>query len=311
MKKAIFTLFAASLLLVSCNKGINPGDVIFPDPATKAYAMSVNFDLGDPLYLELPERSVPNDPASTTSGKTADVDIIGIDFSDDSRYALYIGEKNTKAIGGKKPILVWLGKFQYSGDTYKMDGFGELTVKGNNTVTVRPKATKANQESYELKATITKFAELSAAAANLARNWKVETTYIKVSGGNNNVSVSQNFVGCDLHEIARTLKEKKVNLSDADVAKLAGYKITELNFLGNNSMIMNFDGPESYFGTWSVSGNNISWELNDSNKLIAAKATGTFSFPSNGKADLIINIQVSHGDETYTGTVDFSLSHVN
>jgi hypothetical protein len=311
MKKAIFTLFAASLLLVSCNKGINPGDVVFPDPATKAYAMSVVFDMGEPLYLDLPERSVPNNPASTTSGKTSEVDIVGIDLTDDSRYALYIGDKNTKAGFPKKPTTVWMGKFQFTADVYQLEGFGDVYVKDSKTIVIRPKATKANQESYELKATITKFAELSAAAANLARNWKVESTYIKVKGGKDNISASQSFTGCDLHAIARALKEKKVNLSDEDVDKLDGFEITELNFIGNNNVVMNFNGPESYYGTWTVSGNNITWELNNSNKLIAAKATGTVSFPSSNKAVLIMNAEVSHNDEKYAGTIEFTLSHAN
>ena len=76
-------------------------------------------------------------------------------------------------------------------------------------------------------------------------------------------------------------------------------------------MIMNFDGPESYYGTWNVSGNTLTWEMNDSNKLLSAKATGTVSFPGNKSGQLLINADVASGDEKYTGTIRFDLEQVD
>ena len=99
-------------------------------------------------------------------------------------------------------------------------------------------------------------------------------------------------------------------LSDQDVANLSGYAITELNFLGNNNMIMNLDGPASYFGSWEVNGTSFSWSLNNSNKLIDAKASGNISFPSNGQALLVANAVVNAGNEKYIGTIEFTLNTV-
>jgi len=313
MKKVLFTLLAASLL-VACNKNKDV-DVVFPEPATKAAAVSIDFDKAEPMHLELLDRLKPSDPATTQPGKQVDLTIHDIDLTEDSRYVLYMEDKATKVAIDNKIKLVWTGKYKKEGDTYKLDGIGEITLVGVDKVGFRPANEVAVKggDTYEYTANITPINNaLGTIGANLARNWKVESTYVKVQGGKNNVSVSQNFNnGCDLHEIARTLKEKNVSLSDADVAQLAGYKITELNFIGNGNMLMNFDGPESYYGTWTVSGNNISWELNDSNRLIAAKATGTVTFPSNGKAILVINADVSTGDEKYTGTIQLTIVQVN
>ena len=330
MKKVPFLLLAA-IILGSCNTGlfdyrgyqgdgtIDNGkkeavpDVTLEEPETKEEAATIIFDKGEILKIDLPDRSKPNDPSTGDPDQEVGLEISQIDLSEAGRYVLYIDTKQTKADDANK--IIWMGRFSMDGDYYLLDGVGKVDISEGKFKLWKEIATKATYEDepVAIEASVRPNAAAeTTVAANLARNWKVESTYIKVQGGRNNVSVSQNFSnGCDLHEIARTLKEKNVGLSDADVAQLAGYRITELNFLGNNSMIMNFDGPESYYGTWNVNGNTISWELNDSNRLFAAKATGTISFPSTAKAILVINAAVSTGDEKYTGTVQLTIVQVN
>ena len=318
MKKALFTLFAASLLMsVACTK--KDVEVVLPEPATKAEAVSIDFNKGEDLKFELLERKKPNDPSSTIADQTVEVKVRSIDLAEGNRYVLYLDEKDTKAtINPSTKMVIWMGRYTVVGqDQYKLDGLCQVTLdKGNGKVTIIPDkdvAVKADTAEYEYAATITPIEATSTVAANLARNWKVKNTYVQIEGGKGDqkVTVKKNFVGCDLHEIGRTLKENKVGLSDADVAQLAGYNLTELNFLGNGNMIMNFDGPESYYGTWNVSGNTLTWEMNDSNKLLSAKATGTVSFPGNKSGQLLINADVASGDEKYTGTIRFDLEQVD
>ena len=63
MKKALFTLFAASLLMAAaCEK--DGGKTAFPDPATKDVAVSIAFDKGEILKMNLPERAKASYPGS-------------------------------------------------------------------------------------------------------------------------------------------------------------------------------------------------------------------------------------------------------
>ena len=154
---------------------------------------------------------------------------------------------------------------------------------------------------------------MRAAAFNLARNWTVKSTYVKIKGGNDNASIAPPaFSGCDLHEIALKLKSMGVGLADADIAELVGYKVKEFNFVGNGNMIINFDGPASYYGNCSINNDQIMWELNSSNKILSAEATGTVSFRRDYSCILTVNATVTTDDnETYTGTIQFTLVHAN
>lgn len=311
MKKILFSLFAVSLLMVGCNK--QPAEeemIVLPDPSTKDVAMSIRFDKGEMLNLELPERAKPNDPDSAIPNQYVELTISAIDLTEDSRYVLYYAEKVTKTFSiDAKGVLM--------GSCDHLKGYVDLKGVGNLTVDEGGGKIKFDDgqggQQVALDATVQRIQTTSVVAANLARNWKVKSTYVKVEGGKEGqtASVSRNFVGCDLHEIARFIKEKNFPLSDADVAQLAGYNLTELNFIGNSNMIMNFDGPESYYGTWNVSGNTVTWEMNDSNLLLSAKATGTVSFSGNNSAQLLVNTDVAFGDGKYTGIIRFDLEQVN
>lgn len=291
MKKVLFILFAASLFLTAaCEKS----DPVYPDPATKKEAVTIKFNKG-----QVPEMTISK----------VDVTITEIDLTEASRYVLFVTKGDGKS-------TVWMGQCAPQNGTYNLQGFGNIELL-DGKVAIRPSAgvtVRAESGVYTYEATIMPMPQMnSATAVNLCRNWKVKSTYVKIEGGkaDNKVSLAKSFVGCDLHEIARTLKENKIGLSDADVAKLAGYNLTELNFIGNSTMIMNFDGPESYYGTWNLSGYIVTWEMNDSNALLSAKATGTVSFPGNKSAQLLVNTDVAAGDEKYTGTIRFGLEQID
>lgn len=312
MKKALFTLLAASLLM-ACGKNKDV-DVVFPEPATKADAVSITFDKGEDMKLELLERAKPNVPSSTIADQKVDLTVHSIDLTEDNRYVLYMTEKATKAIKGDVK-LVWTGKYTRDGEVYKLERIGDIIRKDDQSlIQFRPyegvTPVKADDGYISYAASINAFQALQTIAANLARNWTVASTYVNFSGGQPKVSISKSYKGCDLHEIGKDLKDKGFALSDQDVADLSGYAITELNFLGNNNLIMNFDGPASYFGNWEVNGTSFSWSLNNSNKLIDAKASGNISFPSNGQALLVANAVVNAGNEKYIGSIEFTLNTV-
>ena len=309
MKKALFTVLAASMFLtVGCIKDNTV--VVLPDPATKEQAVSIQFDKGQTLMMELPDREIPNDPSSAKPNSIEQVEIVAMDLSESNRYVLYIGEKNSKA--SAKPQIVWMGKFKFNSGRYILDGFGDVLLKENNMVTVIPVSTKADNGEITLPANVKPIIQQTyRSGANLARNWKVKSVYVKVVGGKNNVSAARNFDGCDLHSIASYLMDKNVPISQTDLDNLSGYSVSEINFIGNNDLIINFNGPQSYYGTWTIDGSgNFTWDLDNASNNVIAKATGSVSFPANANPILSVNVKINDNGEQYTGTAEFTLESV-
>ncbi len=305
MKKTFFFLFAISLFLCAgCDESRQDDSVVFPDPATTDCAVQINFNKGEVLQLELPNR--PNNSTTPVSGDPVTVKIPQIDLTEASRYILYIDDKFTKA----SDPTVWTGRFTFdrSTNTYSLEGFGTIKQKDGLCI-VSPITTKAG-ESYELPATFTSFKRKDNAQINLSRTWKVASTYIKVKGGKSNVSISKGFDGCNLYEIGSFCKDKGVSLTDDDLNLLKGYQITELMMLGNNNLVIGFQNAYSYYGTYTVSSSSFSWSLHNKNKLLPSNATGTVTFLKNQTVELLLNTSINSSGESYDASLMFTLQEV-
>ena len=318
MKKVLFTLFAASLLMtVACNKN-NDTEVVFPDPATKAEAVSIKFDQGDDLTLLLLDRSKPSDPSTAQPSKPVEVKVPIIELTEGNRYILYIDDAKTKVSTGTKFAKVWTGKyiFDKGRKVYQLEKVGEIDLSGGpekGTIKITPDESlqvKAPGTPMTLKGTIAYLMTNNSLLGNLSRTWKVASCHVKISDGD--VSFSKGFDGCDLHAIAQSCsKDGKIAISDDDIKKLEGYKVKEIFLEGNGSIVINFDSADSYYGTFTASGTSFSWSLNDSNQLISANAQGTVGFPRNGSTELVMKATVKGGGKTYTGEITFNLEQVN
>lgn len=313
MKKAIYSLCTVSLLLTvaACHK---KDDIVtaFPEPATKEQAVNIVFDQGETLLLDLPDRGPSGRAEDIKSDGIASLDITSIELTEDSHYILYMDKKLTKG-ADMKTIGVWSGRYAFDKDLkkYILQEVGEITLidKGCR---IRPLAVKASYgDPIEMAATVLPMATTSTVAANLARTWKVASTYISLKGGKNEVNFSKGFTGCDLYEIGKYAKDMKVSLSNDDLAALQGYKVQEMMLEGNNSIIITFDSKDSYYGSYTANGTSFSWSLNNSNKILSAQASGTVGFPKNGQTELVLYSVISSGSETYNGTFTFTLEPVN
>ncbi|MBR5670469.1 MAG: hypothetical protein IKX11_01275 [Bacteroidales bacterium] len=134
---------------------------------------------------------------------------------------------------------------------------------------------------------------------NANRTWIVDNTYIKITGG---VNAEAGFKGCDFQEIAQFLKD---NGAKIDPSKVAGYKISEMEFTGSGSMNIAFSATSSFYGSYTLSGENITYSfvVINNNDILAASASGKLTFPANKKAELILNTTIGG----YNGTVQFSM----
>ena len=319
MKKVLFTLFAATLLMaVGCKKDSGT-DVVFPEPATKAEAVSIEFNKGEDLKLELLERIKPSDPASSQASQPVEVKVSTIELTEGNRYVMYIKDVDTKVRLGETFEAVWTGCYILSQgrNVYKLERVGEIEIgTGSDEGFIllrldKDLSVKAGGAEMRVAATISPITTNSTVAANLSRTWKISSTHISIKGGKNEVNFSKGFTGCDLHEIGKYCKDMKVSISDDDLAALQGYKVQEMMLEGNNSIIITFDSKDPYYGSYTANGTSFSWSLNESNKLISASASGTVGFPKNGQVELVLNSTITGGNETYTGTFTFTLEQVN
>lgn len=316
MKKVLFPLFAAALLftLAGCHGKDNDLIPEFPDPSTKEQAMSIQFDKGKFLELEMPRRENPSDPGSIKNDEIVKIKIPVIDLSEDSRYVLYCDEILTKA-DGKKFASVWTGRYTFdkSKGVFELEGFAKIEVDDKNgKVVVSPVLTKASYGTpVTLDASIFRFETATAIAANLSRSWRITSTWVSIKGGKNDVNVSKGFDGCDFYSMAQFFKTKKVSISDSRLAELEGYKVQEMLLEGNNSIIITFDAKDPYYGAWTLNGTNFTWSFNDSNFLLTSRANGSVRFPKNGQTELDMTMMITAGDESYTARIVFALEQVN
>ena len=173
------------------------------------------------------------------------------------------------------------------------------------TFEIGSKAAKVtrNNESKEYPAVITKSSTSGVPATNIARAWKVDGCYLKVSG---KVNVERGFNGCDFKEIAQFLKENNVKI---DPSELDGYKIEEFYFTGSNTMVISFTNTYTFYGDYKLNGENISYLFTviHNKEILNASASGTLTFPADKKAELMLNTII----DGYSGQITFNLSEAN
>lgn len=303
MKKTVFVALAATMFLTNSCFIKDNTVVVLPDPDTKEQAVSIDFNQGQTLQMELPDREVPSKPSTAKPGNPVKLDIVGIDLSESSRYILYVNEIETKAI--TKAKLVWLGSYKFSNGRYVLEGFGDIVINESKSVTVFPASTKAEGGEITIPASIVAIpAPTTRPAANLCRSWKITSMFIKVEGGKNKMSASRDFQGCNIYDVAKFIKDKGANISASELDKLVGYEVDELLFEGNNKVVLTFTGEDPYFGTWTMIGNDFTWTLDNSETEVLTKVNGTVDW---NKSTITLSVKVTSGEETYTGSAQLSV----
>ena len=296
MKRILLILAAAALVLPlsssSCQKQDDPTpkDVVMEPAKTADVAKVVSFELvsgATPRYI-------------SKEGK--EYDVLSIEFTEGSRYILrrrlvITASSVTKAESG---VEVVTGKFTESGGKYTCQGAFEATVepKGSDSAVIT-----VNGKTQTAVAQVTATPQTTNSnKTNASRTWKVDNSIINIYG--QGISLEMGFKGCDLFQVATYAYE---NGAKIDPSKFVGYSITELIFTGNNTMNISFAGQPSFYGEYTLNGNNISYRLTvGSNELLQTTANGTLTFPTDGKATLRLNSSL----KGYSGAIEFALTEV-
>ena len=287
MKKLLyFTAIAAALLAVSSckEKPIDQPDVL-PAPANAAYAKKMVL-------------------------ATSDLNIKSIEFTEGGRYIVaFLEVENfsaapTKAVGGNLGYLT--GIYTVSGNTYKLQGFGTVTIDGN-TVTINPDNGPQIQTTFS-DATQNPGGDIY---TTVARTWKVDNSRITVNADGHTVSVTK--AGCDLPSVAAELVGKGVKINPE---RVAGYVVKEVIFTKSKTFSVTFTGAEAFVGEFDLKADNTfsyDFEGNSGNDFFNASSNGSVNYVAEDQ-QLVFSVSAVlknvDNTKTYSGTVTMYLSEV-
>lgn len=290
MKKLFFLFAAAAMILplaFACTKEDKPADVEMDPAKTADVAKVVSF-----------EKATGTNPTYSKAGKT--YEILSIEFTEGSRYILrrrpLLANSLTKADDG---VEVVTGTFTESN--------GKYNCQGEFTGTVEPKGTSADVtpqggQTQSAPANVQDTNTTTKEATNASRTWKVNNSYIKVSG--KGINIDTGFNGLDFVSIADYAMNAGVNINPVN---FMGYSCDEVLFTGEGSMVISFTGAPAFYGTYRLSGENLSYTfLSGGNDIMGQSANGTLTFPAEHKAELTLNTTI----KGYTGSIQLSMSEI-
>ena len=286
MKKLFFLIAAAVMvlpLMSSCDQEDQPKKPVVMEPGpTAEVAQIITFE-DKPLFHK----------------GNQDYEILSIEFTEDSRYILGLspivaGSSVATKAGNLSKVVT--GKFTESGGKFMTKGEYEAQMELLESVMKILQGANWAEFKIKKKKTNTSTTEQT----NAARTWVVDDCFLTITG---KLNIQSGFKGCDFQEIAQFLKNNKVNI---DPSKVAGYKVSEIMFTGGPSMNIQFSNGESFYGSYSLSGENISYNFTViANKdIINGSASGTLTYPADKKAELVLNTSI----DGYNGTIQFNMS---
>ena len=284
MKKYIAWALAALMIVpVSCNKGNVPQ---MEEPATKALAQVITF----------------NTPAELGS-----YGLKSIELSEAGRYIVLL-QSSVKAVASSDNLVIY-GTYTYTNGTFNLDGFGHVTINGNQvTITTETAGGSRVTASATIKPTTTS----DTPHDNLCRNWKIGKTIIGISGGSFGQAGAEKVFnsGINMNEII-TWTEDYISLSAQEKADLLKYSVQEVCITGAGSLAVAFSQADPFVGTYSLTSTNISFgfDVNDIPFVKNGKFTGTVTFEGS-TCKVTAKASMTHNDQDYNATLEMVLTEV-
>jgi hypothetical protein len=284
MKKFIAWALAALLIVpVSCNKG---NENKMDEPATKALAQVITF----------------NTPAVLGA-----FGLKSIELSEAGRYIVLL-QSSVKAVASSDDLVIY-GTYTYTNGTFNLDGFGHVTINGNQvTITTETAGGSPVTATATIKPTTTS----DTPHDNLCRNWKIGKTIIGISGGSFGQAGAEKVFnsGINMNEII-TWTEDYISLSAQEKADLLKYSVQEVCITGAGSLAVAFSQADPFVGTYSLTSTNISFgfDVNDIPFVKNGKFTGTVTFEGS-TCKVTAKASMTHNDQDYNATLEMVLTEV-
>ena len=284
MKKYIAWALAALLIVpVSCNKG---NENKMDEPATKALAQVITFN---------------------THAVLGSYGLKSIELSEAGRYIVLL-QSSVKAVASSDDLVIY-GTYTYTNGTFNLDGFGHVTINGNQvTITTETAGGSPVTATATIKPTTTS----DTPHDNLCRNWKIGKTIIGISGGSFGQAGAEKVFnsGINMNEII-TWTEDYISLSAKEKEDLLKYSVQEVCITGAGSLAVAFSQADPFVGTYSLTSTNISFgfDVNDIPFVKNGKFTGTVTFEGS-TCKVTAKASMTHNDQDYNATLEMVLTEV-
>lgn len=292
MKKIILFLAAiiTLVLLNSCNKTTQP-------------AATVNIPAAE--YTDQAKKLVIMDSDQNPGLKS-------VEFTESGRYIIcqQVFKTGPLAVKADNVHVQYIhGTYTVNNNIYTLDGFGTITVTGN----------QINIQTTE-DTIVVNYTEAEKYPANdfyttIARAWKVDKTDVSVRFDDGKaVGVVKD--GCDIPSLLKELEEKaNVNLRHEE---FEGYVVSEINVTLSKTIAVVFTGRTPIAGPITLSGDGaLSYTLDGSSgvAIFSGKADGQVNLsPGLGSNQIMLTLNTevtSKSGKTYTGKVSLVLSPKN
>jgi hypothetical protein len=196
---------------------------------------------------------------------------------------------------GESGLSYTTGRYTASGNTYKLAGYGTLSFDNSKagmvTLTVQPDGRPAET----LQAQVVKPAGTNAAF----RTWNVEKTRITARGW---VTVSADFTGCNLKEIADFLRANSHKAPD-DVPNVS---VNTITLTGTERMILGYSDGSADLNEFSLNGNVLTYTFSNGLMGFTFETDRAVIEYEDGKCLLSIDGRIRNS--TTSGSVSFVLS---
>ena len=220
------------------------------------------------------------------------------------RYIAEFDKVNAQAVEHSKAavdIIRLTGTFTYKGGEYICDGGFKGKIKfEDNKLTVAPDG----DAPVTVDATQQKIEPKNETESNACRTWSITKIELNLdSPAINHPFPDGTYKANSPKDIATYLKNHNVNV---DPSKFDGYDIKEITLYPSiNQVQVDFSAKDSYFGTFSLTGNTLNYNLSDFIKgdLFSGTASCTLTFTGNNCiAQVTVKTNSLSGSATITLT---------
>ena len=282
MKKILYPvlILAAALPLLFACEPVPDTDPDFPDPKFVSYAGHLSLESTKPAAKA----------SGTVLTKAANPrNIVSVELTESGMYVIGFLDDNTSELTYKT------GTYTMSGNDYLLSGYGTLSFdnskSGPVSLTFRPDGASA--------LVIPAVFEKPTGTNKAYRTWDVEKTRVTAKGW---VTVSADFIGCNLAEIATFLR----NNSHKAPTDVPNRSIKTITLTGTDRMILGYSDGYADLTEFSLSGNVLTYKFNDGMKSFTFETDQAIIEYENSKCLLTINGRIRNS--TTSGSVAFVLT---
>ena len=273
MKKLLYFLAAASVMLVACDKTEKTNYTAqLNEPEGRVDHATLLFDKSDAPTVTNPVTAEQDklEGITFTSG-TADPEKGYGDGSTGNTGMMML--ENGGPVGMVFSVNAAVSKVR-ANTVYAVSGVGAFSLESVDGKKVSVGFTDPSGAKSTLKATLAEEPKQTSVMKDACRVWNVVETTVSVKEGTA-VPVAGTYTGCNLYGIVASLRDKGVNIKSIG----QGYEVMRVIFTEAGNFSILFAAEPAFYGDYKFSGTKFTYDFDyyEDCPVIAEEASGDFS----------------------------------